>query len=492
MSDSDLHLGSSSLRASGIPAPLRVALILLAALLALAAGVSGFLLPQLYAPLVVGGAFVAALATLFWLRKPAWALYVTVFVVLLPIGLIPPGIHSQINRTMTVLSLVVWLVDTITRRRRIVFSASAVWMLGFLAWSSLTLLWAGNLDRASNALQTYILRFLLFLFLLPNVIRSQDNLRGLMNALAIHGWVVILATLFSVLQTGWAPGLRLKVFGENENGLGILLLVGLPGVLAWAGRGSERWAALSKVAALSYIMLSIAIVAMTGSRGSSLSLVAVLATLLLWKPTRAYGAAGLVVLVIAALGASFIFSTLVERILVQRGDTMLGGREALWKAAWMVITDYPWRGIGIGNAPYAIKGYVEQMRSIWGADITPVHNPVLTIWTETGIPGLALYMGGLLTAVVQFVRCFSRLRKTRGRSVQQTGATRYLLSYCAVIAGVFIGYMLSWIKGGGMESDYSFFMMLGLLIAPQYLARRPEPDAAQPQPQRADRGPYGQ
>jgi len=451
---------------------LRAGVIALALMVASLAGISILVYRSPYSPLILMGVVAISLALVAGLGRPQWILYIALFSVLLPTGLIPPQINSYLNRAATVAALCVWLFDAITRRRRIVLTLSAVLMLGFLVWSTATLLWARYLTNGTNTLQTYALRLLLFFVLIPNTIRRKGDLQGLTSTLAISGWVVILSALLTVLQKGYAPGTRFTVLNENANGVGILLLVALPGVLWGASQGARPWGGLRRASAVVYIMLSILVVAMSGSRGSAISLLAVLACFLLWKPTRVWGVAGLLILALAALGASFVFATVVSRLLVERGDTLLGGREVLWRAAWMTISEHPWQGVGIGGAPYAIKGYVEQMRSIYGADATYVHNPLLTIWTETGIPGLILYAGVLVTAVVQFVRHWRRMRPVQAH---------YLAPYGAIVASVFVGYMLSWIKGGGMESAFSYFLMLSLLLVPSHLSEAPE-RAATPYP----------
>jgi hypothetical protein len=43
------------------------------------------------------------------------------------------------------------------------------------------------------------------------------------------------------------------------------------------------------------------------------------------------------------------------------------------------------------------------------------------------------------------------------------------MPYYAVVASVFIGFMASWFKGGGMESDYTYFLMLALMLIPSRL-----------------------
>jgi O-antigen ligase len=139
---------------------------------------------------------------------------------------------------------------------------------------------------------------------------------------------------------------------------------------------------------------------------------------------------------------------------------VLGGREALWQAAWLLIRDHLWRGVGIGNAPYAVMSHLRLFRSVGGEESAAIHNPVLAIWAETGIAGLVLYLGVLGSAIWSFIRQYRRHRQAGAHS---------LLPYYALVSCVFLGYMSSWIKGGGMESDFTYFLMLALLLIPSCL-----------------------
>jgi putative inorganic carbon (hco3(-)) transporter len=442
------------------PGLLRIAVIVLALIVSLVAGLSGSVYPLPYSPLIVGGAIAAAAGAIAFFRNPVWALYAALFLVLLPIGLIPPTIHSYLNRAMTVAALAFWLFDILVRHRRVQWTAAATFMLGFLAWSTVTLLWAESPTVGTTALQTYVLRLALFLFLVPNTIRTRDSLNGLMNTLALVGWVLVLVTLGTVVMEGYAPGTRLKVLGMNENSLGILALLALLGVLWQAMQPSPRHKGLKVLASWAFLAGTMALVALSGSRGSAVSLVVSLLGFCAWKPTRPWGVGGLLVLALGAAVAPLILQTTLERFAVVRGDTMLGGREALWQASWRLILDHPWGGIGIGNAPYALLPYVRLLRSMLGHGRAVVHNPVLTVWAETGILGILLYLGVLGSALWAFVGQYLRRRRS---------GVRFATPYFALVSSVFLGYMASWIKGGGMESDHSYFLMLGLLLIPSRL-----------------------
>jgi hypothetical protein len=72
---------------------------------------------------------------------------------------------------------------------------------------------------------------------------------------------------------------------------------------------------------------------------------------------------------------------------------------------------------------------------------------------------LILYLGILGSAVGAFVRQYRCHKKAGAMAVAVL---------CPGIIRV-LGYMLSWIKGGGLESDFTYFLMLALLLIPSGL-----------------------
>ncbi len=431
----------------------------MAATAALAAGLTGLVNPSSYAPLLVGGIILFTVALVFWLRKPVWALYGALFVVFLPTGLIPQNIHSALNRSMTMIALIAWLFDVTIRRRPIVWTNTASLMVGFLSWSCITLFWAQDLRVGLDTLQVYILRFLLFLLVTVNLICSKRDLHGLMSVLVLIGLVLVTAAAWTVLVKGYTPDTRLKVFDMNENEIGIIALISLTGVLWHATQSSGANSAPRVLMGIASLAAVISLVALSGSRGSAISLVIVLFCFCLSKHTRKWGILGLSILILAAISAPLLFTTTLDRFAVTRDDTALGGREDLWEAAWQLISEHPLGGVGIGNAPTALVPLARLTRSVWGLSQVPVHNPVLTIWSETGMPGIVLYLGVLASAVGSFVH---QLRRAIQASTLPT-------VYFALVISLFLGFMASWIKGGGMESDFTYFLMLALLLIPSQL-----------------------
>ena len=418
-----------------LPNRRQTGVMVLAALLSVILGLSILVYDSPLAPLIVLGVVVAATFGLASLRTPILVLYAVLVVNLLPNGLIPASINSILNRSLALVALGVWALDMTRRRSRFVWP-SAIWlMLGFLVWSLLTLLWTPNLDIGRDTLVKYVLRLVVFLFLISNEINTWKTLRGLMYTLALMGWIFVVAGIGTVLSEGYVTGTRLQVLGGNENTAGDLFPVGVIGVLWLAIESPNRQKVLL---GLVYLFLSFVLVALSGSRGGAITWVTIMVAFLFWRRTRWWGIAGLLILALTALGGTAIFTITIDRFTGKTGETPLGGREALWQGAWLLIRDHTWGGVGIGNASRAVVQYARLFRSMWGIESASLHNPVLTIWAETGIPGVMLYLGVLVSSVLSFTQQYQHARRS--------GMGR-LLPYFALVGSVFLGYMTSWIKG---------------------------------------------
>ncbi len=411
--------------------------------------------------LILLAAPAAFLSLIFLLRKPAWVIYAAVFVVLLPANLIPANLNSLINRGLNVLAFAAWFAGVMINRRKVYLSASGVLMLFFIVWAALSLLWAAEFSRAVTVLQMYALRWILFMLVIFNVIRTRQDLDGLMNTIAVSGGLLMLVSLATILIQGYSPDTRLRVLGENENYLGVALLVTNMAVIWWARRAELRYPRARQLAAVVYVALSFGLIGLSGSRGSAISLAITLLAFTAWKPTRPIGLLSVAVLLVGVLAAPFVFSNTIARFLGAPGETLLGGRESLWPAGFQLIQDHPLIGVGVGNSIFDVIPYLPNPAVAAYSEVgAPLHNPVLVVLAETGLVGLSLYLSFLAAGVLAFARYFVHSPKL---------TDPMLRFYYPLVAATLLGYLASWIKGGAMETDFFFYLLISMLWIPIHL-----------------------
>lgn len=431
---------------------------LLGVMLIVAVGVSGKLIDEWYAPLMIGGAVVGVAMAFVWLRDPLWALLPAIIMIFLPQGMIPPEIQSLGNRVLTLATLGCWGAQLVFRHKLIRWTMPTMLFTVFITWSLLSLTWAISIDDGISIIQIYVLRMILFLILIPNLINNQDALKKFLTTIALSGWILIFASYYVVLTEGWTPGSRLQVYAMNANGLGVQAIISAVGALWWAMLPG-RYRSLRMTLGVLYIILTIGVVAMSGSRGSAISLGIMLVLFWIQKPTRFWGNLALILVLLALPTLPVVFDTLIQRFQVTGDDTALGGREVIWESAIRAIGEEPVLGAGIGNASRAARPYLQLLKGLTVSEGFSLHNPLLTIWVETGLPGLLMYLGVLLSAVWFFIQGYW-MEKVKDPNMR---------NYFALVLAIFVGYLASWIKGGGMEKEFTYFFMLSLLILPTVL-----------------------
>ena len=434
--------------------------VLLVVMAAVITAMSLLVYPSPYSPLIAAGAAAGIAVLVVFIRHPVWALYAALLLVLIPAGAIQEDVHSLLNRTMTIAALATWLLAVIRDRTRLKWTTASSLVLAFVLWGVVTTGWAGNLLASATLIVLYMLRLTMFLVLIPNEIRTEKELNGLMNVLATCGWILLLVSAVTVLSEGYTPFTRFRPLRANANELGVIALATLPGVFWQALRPWNRYRFARKLMASFFLIGVIFLIALTGSRGTAISLCVTLLAFWFWRSTRLWAKQGMVILAAGILLFPIAFVTTLTRFSGTPNDTALGGREVLWQEAWNAIQENPMTGVGIGNSAYAIRSAL----GAYGKDErVPIHNPVLVIWVETGIPGLFLYLSAMAAACWSFARQYRRWRLL---------GVEWPLPYFALVSSVFLGFLFSWVKGGAIESSYAHFLFLSLLVIPSCLEIR--------------------
>ncbi|MGQ0602691.1 MAG: O-antigen ligase family protein, partial [Anaerolineales bacterium] len=132
----------------------------------------------------------------------------------------------------------------------------------------------------------------------------------------------------------------------------------------------------------------------------------------------------------------------VRGININDANFALVERLAHWQAALNMIEANPWWGVGLGN----YTGAYEQYRLInWPNALGHAHNIYLHTWAETGLIGLAAYVG--LWVFVVILTLYT-LRRTegwrRGRKQRFRWRTAPRFSNAAVRRGLAVGLLGVW------------------------------------------------
>ncbi|MBD9576473.1 O-antigen ligase family protein [Pseudomonas sp. PDM23] len=260
-------------------------------------------------------------------------------------------------------------------RRRELFSLFAShresWLLlALFGWAALSLLWAEGVGEPLNVLK----RITLFMLLVFGwVLWGRSDERRLRVSLLS---LVALAGAYSLLALFVQPHFdahRLNGFGgflDNPNSaayaVAFIVVMGVP-LVPRRGRQQLPWVILL-AAALLYV-------ALCGSRGALLALMATAILSLLLVPGRV--AKLLPLLLMMGGGALFIF----EPAILVRGDSE---RLELLRSAWPILQEHFWVGVGLGG-DYTVSGSV-------GSYHRGAHNFLVHTAIQYGVPSLLVFL----------------------------------------------------------------------------------------------------
>ncbi len=335
-----------------------------------------------------------------------------------------------------------WFAAMATRseRRRDLFTEQpglAYLIILFLAWSTLSQIWA---DSASDTLEaTY--RYGLNLALLPIVFTAMRERKHVVWVLAAYlAGATIAAGYGIVTQPEISDELeRLQGTIGDPNQLAAVLAAGV--VIAAGLAGAARAFSAARLLALLAGAVCLIAALSTLSRGGIVALLAgFVAALFLGGRWRMHVA---VLGVLAAMGAACFFALFAppeatERILAADGGT---GRTDIWTIGWRMVEDEPLRGVGSGNFPVSSANYLLEPGAIERDEFildTPkvAHNVYLEIWAEMGIVGLALFLALVAGSLICAMRAAGIFRRA-GDSQMEILARATAIAVIVILAADF-------------------------------------------------------
>ena len=409
-----------------------------------------------FGPVLVIGLAVVVTIGLLLLPNPLTATLLAAFLLLLPPGdLRVEGIYMLAANGAVVAALGVWLVWTLNGTETIKWNPTCLLVALYIAWGLVTLLWAPDLVESRRKLIAWTFSLILLL-LICNQVRSLPAVDRFMRMLALMGWLMIFCGAYTILFTDFEYGIRLKSFDMNENTLGVMLIMALPGVIWPVMRSVGRRRRSMLALAITYILCAVSLIGLSGSRGGAISVGLLLLTLLFSKSARKWAIGGVALILGLFLTAPFLFDVLIQRVIEGEGGEF-GGRPMLWEASFLFMRDHPLTGAGIGNGPFRLNPYIASLTN--GANHRsdlPSHQPFLEVAVDTGLVGLVIYFGAIGSAI----RAFARSRS--GWVLSPSCPDGYYL----VVLGATAAYGATWIKAGGLENHASLITMLALLLIP--------------------------
>lgn len=428
-------------------------------------GVGAALQPPLALAAVVGLALVPVVLT-----RPIFGLASLVYLSFLETISALSGAVS-LTKILGAVLLLAWLaavaVEPASRRGGLLGREPllAVALALFAAWAAISIVWAETQDAALTSAQRLALNFTLFPIALVAIRRPRHAL-WLVGAFVAGGFT---AAAFGIAQgTATDPDAvdRLGGAGTNANQLGSYLVVAM--VFAAIFAANRAWSPSVRLASLGLASLAALGVFLTVSRGA---LVGMLAAMLVAPfaigKTRRAAAVATIVFALAASGVYFAAvapASAVTRITDPDRDGG-SGREDLWRVGWRMVEDNPVRGVGAGNFPERSADYLLRPgateRDTFIVDEKKVaHNVYLTVLSELGAVGLALFLGAIALSLRAAWRAASVFR-AHGELTMELVSRALLIALVSLLAVAFFSSAL-YVK--------QFWVLLALAPALRLLA----------------------
>jgi putative inorganic carbon (HCO3(-)) transporter len=396
------------------------------------------------------------------------------------------------------------------KRRPVVLSPALPFLIVYL----LAMLLGGATSRDAEIAFEQVFEFittgLIVFIIVTNVLRTESAVRAAtwtvvlvgagLSTLVVYQFVTSSfgAEFFGFAQVNF-PGRAGSIFsigdglvrlsgpiGEvNRFAQVLVVLVPLGAMLA---ASSPTWQL--KGLALGSMVMTLAGVATTGSRGAAFAVVVLMAAFFLLGHLRLRHLALVAVLGIGLLAA---FPSYGERLLSlqalgqlsvdaaagpAQGDVgNLRSRATETLAALLVFTDHPIAGVGAGQFPTYYQEYAREVSSPLidtriDLGTREAHNLFTDILAETGIVGFFGFVGATVTVVAALLRSRTRWKSERpGLSQLATGYALALLAYAS--SGMFLH----------LSYERFYWILLALAAALAIVALRPTgPDEEPDQP----------
>ncbi len=188
---------------------------------------------------------------------------------------------------------------------------------------------------------------------------------------------------YLALATPFAAAAVLLGRTARERGLG--LLVGMAGLLV----------CLSGAAVLGLLLAVLAMAAIRGRLALMTACAVVLAVLVVVHPR------------LPRRGE--FADPWVDSVALHDADGELSRRYPEWEAAWWMMMEHPWRGVGAGNYQERIRDY-RRIATRPGEPEPDTQNLYLVLGASIGLPGLLAFLGMLLEGVARAARGAVRAR----------------------------------------------------------------------------------
>jgi len=248
-----------------------------------------------------------------------------------------------------------------------------------------------------------LIEYFVAAFMLFASIPDRQRLHRVTDVFLIVASAVILLGVVQYLLPG-VPDFKVRASFGNRNVFGGYLALVVPFMAGIALYETSIW---RRVWMLTMVTLALLI---TLSGGALLAITLTLAVLCAMRGKPAFIAFSTLFIVIMVLILPRLPRhnnvVLDQSICPYNDNNEVSLRYTEWQAAMVMISEHPWLGVGMGNYQDNIGGYFGILPRPTGVVEHDSENLYLVLASSTGLPGLAAFLGMLLTFGIMASRQF--------------------------------------------------------------------------------------
>jgi O-antigen ligase len=382
----------------------------------------------------------------------------------------PPN-PMGIPMVISILLFLAWLAKSGKK-----WNAQIVWFLLFLA--GMTLGSIGTVNYGSAYFVTSAIAIILLCICIP-LIHFVDSMRKMAIFVNVLVLVFLYVGIWALFAGGNGPAGSHGA--QDENYTSAMMCMAIPLAYFSIPLATRRAAKILYMVAL---LVYVAAVVISNSRGGFLGLLAVALYCVYYSPKRKAALAALAAGTLIALAAAGPQYWEEMGTITDTSEATADTRLELWAIASRMFAANPVFGVGPGNFRWNVGNYqsAEQLEK-FGRDLTysiVVHSTYFEILSELGAVGALLYA----LIVVRTFRDLSRVRasagpiRDTGRGVE-TGEGRSMRCYSLAISGSLVGFL---VPAAFVSFTYfsHFWLMAALGVALCEIARHSATRPASP------------
>lgn len=321
----------------------------------------------------------------------------------------------------------------------------------------------GHQDLAQWQFQ-FFTRVILIALIITVLVNDIDKFKAYAWTIVIFiGFIAAQSGIRGVLSgaTGGASSGFVGVVGER-NAMGGILCTVIPMVLYMIQTTNNKWI---KIFLLGVLLGDIFAVYMTFSRGAFIGLVCV--SIFMIMRSKKKFLIGAIAIFVVYMSIPFIPQAYIDRLstMAVKDESQLegsaAGRLMFWRSAIEMMKENPVTGVGFHNSENMMERYPDPLTKT----ISPkraIHNSILQVGAELGIPALILYIG-------IFTSTYLALGRLRKLSAAGRFERKDIGFYASMLQACFIGFFSTAFFVNLAYIDISWHMC-GLTVALEVIA----------------------